>query len=141
MASKSSYIHEANRRESQRPIPLIRIFKDKHRLLDEYVKSHDILTREDIQRMSFRQPETGLRNYTKKTGQTFIHIDYDTWHKSEMVAPTPVVRSGRPRMKKDKNAVYKCKYCKKKISPTSKKGLCRRCGRPPIYNKKKLSQH
>ncbi len=137
MASNMSYRHEANRRITPHYEPLIRIFKDKHRLLDEYIKANNVLIRTDMQKMSFREPKTALINYTKKTGQTFIHIDYDTWHKGEIGTPTPVVRSGRPKFKKKK--IYKCRYCNKRISRTSKRGLCRSCSKPPIYNKKQKS--
>jgi hypothetical protein len=111
-----SYRHEGKRGTMTKNQPKRNARKDRNQLLEEYVISHNVILRSDITKMSFREPSTSLKNYTKKTGQTFIAVDYYTWTKGDMIEPQKTTRLGRPRKQKiDWKEKYFCVECKKNI--------------------------
>ena len=114
------YVHEGKTKPIHQYVKPLRVFKDRDKQLHEYVQSHDVLNRDVIQKMSFNEPATALRNYTKRTGQTFIYINYDTWEKGDIISVTPVIRTGRPRKKTVHPTRYKAngeKYKKTPVNP------------------------
>ena len=120
MADYFRYVHEGKRRSINQYVKPLRVFKDRDRQLHEYIQSHDILNRDFIQKLSFQEPKTALRNYTKRTGQTFIYINYNTWEKGDIVPVTPVIRTGRRRKKTVHPTRYKVngeKYKKTPVNP------------------------
>ena len=124
------YVHEGKTKPIHQYVKPLRVFKDRDKQLHEYIQAHDVINRDVIQKMSFNEPATALRNYTKRTGQTFIYVNYDTWEKGDVIAVTPVIRTGRPKKVKILTWNNRCKKCGSLITVKSVKfgkGFCRSC--------------
>ena len=53
----------------------------KQHLLSIYIATHDIIKREDLEKMNYNRVDYTISTYSKRTGTKFEKINYYMWRK------------------------------------------------------------